>query len=398
MALFSGRTGRRRRVLNEEVLSASSTHHVMRAVDREATDEEAPRYSDAASVENHPQVTDFVPRRFRTLAMVVAIGLGSTAVLEVLHNYAGRLSEVLGPWATAAIDLTASGSLAAWLSAVLLLVASITCLLIYSLRRHKIADFRGRYRIWLAAAAACLLLSVDSVAAFHRLLAVAASHFTQWTALRGDAIWWLALGGIPLSWIAVRVLLDVSESRLAISTFVASIAAYVVATASYLGWLSALVPANEPMVTVGATLVGHWLLLVAVVSYARFVVLDAQGLVPVRISRWHSRSELSQSHRFSQADQETTAMVSRSANPDREYDRSDEDEENVPFVSDMKSFRRRMKNAKQSSAAASSTQWVDGSEPDVSGDEDDGPGGRQRKLSKAERKRLRKLKARDQAA
>jgi hypothetical protein len=57
-----------------------------------------------------------------------------------------------------------------------------------------------------------------------------------------------------------------------------------------------------------------------------------------------------------------------------------------------------MKNAKQSPAAASSTQWVDGSEPDVSGDEDDGPGGRQRKLSKAERKRLRKLKARDQAA
>jgi len=381
-------------VLKEDVLSASSSHHVMRAVGRNATDEQAPRYSDAASVENHPQVTDFVPRRFRAIAVVVALGLASTTVLEVLHTYVGRLSSVLGPWATAAIDLTASGSLAAWLSAVLLLMASATCLLIYSLRRHKIADFRGRYRIWLAGAAACLLLSIDSVAALHRLLAVAATHFTHWTALRADAVWWLALGVIPLSWIAVRMLLDVSESRLASSAFVASIAAYVVATFSYLGWLPAVDPLREPMVTVGATLVGHWLLLVTTVSYARFVVLDAQGLVLVRTSRRSSRSKSNQAHGLSQADQESTAMGTRPTDTDRRDDRSGEDED-VPLVSDMKSFRRQLKNTKRSSG---STQWIDGSESDLPAEVDDAPDSGHRKLSKSERKRLRKLKARDRAA
>ena len=35
----------------------------------------APRYSDAAGVENHPQVTDFVPRRYRTIAVLVLAGV-----------------------------------------------------------------------------------------------------------------------------------------------------------------------------------------------------------------------------------------------------------------------------------------------------------------------------------
>ena len=52
----------------------------------------------------------------------------------------------------------------------MLLLASATCLLIYSIRRHRIDDFRGRYRIWLAASAACLVLSANSVAGLHSVL------------------------------------------------------------------------------------------------------------------------------------------------------------------------------------------------------------------------------------
>ena len=59
-----------------------------------------------------------------------------------------------------------------------------TCLLIYSIRRHRIDDFRGRYRVWLAAAVACVVLSADSVAGLHDALAQSLSHHTGWTALR----------------------------------------------------------------------------------------------------------------------------------------------------------------------------------------------------------------------
>ena len=79
MVNFPGRNGRRRRVLNEEVLSASSSHAALRAVDRDDASREAPRYSDAAGVENHPQITDFVPRRYRTIALLVLVGVVTTA-------------------------------------------------------------------------------------------------------------------------------------------------------------------------------------------------------------------------------------------------------------------------------------------------------------------------------
>ena len=36
---------------------------------------QAPRYSDAAGVENHPQITDFVPRRYRTIVLLLMAGL-----------------------------------------------------------------------------------------------------------------------------------------------------------------------------------------------------------------------------------------------------------------------------------------------------------------------------------
>src|SRR5262252_8477665 len=74
MVNFPGRSDRRRRVLKEEVLSASARAK-SRSNDRDDAGEDAPRYSEAAGVENHPQVTDFVPRRYSTIAMLGLFGV-----------------------------------------------------------------------------------------------------------------------------------------------------------------------------------------------------------------------------------------------------------------------------------------------------------------------------------
>ena len=50
---------------------------------------------------------------------------------------------------------------------------------------HRIDDFRGRYRIWLAAAMACLVLSANSIAGLHEVLADVMTRVTGWSALRG---------------------------------------------------------------------------------------------------------------------------------------------------------------------------------------------------------------------
>src|SRR6478752_3481173 len=136
MVNFPGRSDRRRRVLNEEVRSTSGSRAAVRA----AVDEDAPRYSDAAGVENHPQITDFVPRRYSTIALLGLFGVGATAATSALHYFGVPFAYSHGMNSSAAFDLTARGNLTAWLAAVVLFMASIFCAMTYSIRRHRIDD------------------------------------------------------------------------------------------------------------------------------------------------------------------------------------------------------------------------------------------------------------------
>ena len=377
MANILVRNGRRRRVLNEEALSASSAHVAYRAAARDdhATDD-APRYSEAAGVEHHPQVTDFLPRRFRSIALLAVVAIGSVAAAEALHWFVAPVVAGYAPEIAVPLELGAPGGVAAWLSAVVLLLTAAVCSLTYSLRRHRINDFRGRYRIWLVAAFACVFLSINSVAPFHRLIAAAATHYTGWTALRENAVWWLIVGGLPLGWIALRSWIDARESALAATAFTLALASYGVALASFLvGWPVAE-PGGRLMVTAGATLAGHWALFVGAVSYGRFVVLDAQGLIPARRRPSQSRSGTAVGNGSSAGSEATVPTPSADASS---------------------AFQQQLRETERRSPAESRpTQWVDGSQPVDEEEDDDGP--RDRKLSKAERKRLRKLKAQRRVA
>ena len=95
----------------------------MRAAAADEPADGAPRYSEAAGVEHHPQVTDFLPRRYRTIGFLALVGVATTAAVEALHWFAVPVAATYGFDVAAAFDLTASGGLAAWLAAVLLLLA-----------------------------------------------------------------------------------------------------------------------------------------------------------------------------------------------------------------------------------------------------------------------------------
>src|SRR3954453_4160622 len=214
MVNFPGRHDRRRRVLKEEVLSPSGARTARRSADTTQADE-APRYSDAAGVENHPQVTDFVPRRYSTIALVGLFGGGATAVTAALHYFVLPIAASRSMNCADAFDLTARGNLTEWLAAVVLFMACGFCVLTFSLRRHRIDDYRGRYRVWLGVGLACLVLSANSVTGLHEVLSDVLARATGWSAFRAGAAWWIALAGLPLAWVFVRVLFDVRECRIA---------------------------------------------------------------------------------------------------------------------------------------------------------------------------------------
>jgi hypothetical protein len=383
MASFPGRNDRRRRVLNEEVLSASRSHLALRAAPAERAEG---RYGEAAGVERHPHVSDFVPRRLGSIAFFAAVGIvtaGAVAGLRKLEMTLASESELLN---FVPHFLAASRGVAAWFGCVILLLASLTSALIHSIRRHRLDDDRGRYRIWKWASAACLLASANCVIGLHTLVAELAGHFTGWTGLREGAAWWLALG-LPAAWIAFRACHDARESRAAVGLSTLSFAAYASAIASFLGWLPGVDLQVQPIITTGCSLLGHWLLLGGALSYARHVVLDAEGFID------HSR------------DSESSAVERKSP---RETSRTKAEASDTMRQTPPATLRiaDAVADANRASAAAENgnsraSEWVDGSrrerdryEVDESEDDDDGD----RKYSKSERKQMRKVKARNRAA
>jgi hypothetical protein len=141
----------------------------------------------------------------------------------------------------------------------------------------------------------------------------------------------------------------------------------------------------EVVVTSATLLMGHWLTFAAAVAQARFVILDAQGLIVVR----------------------PRVERQRNANPARSDSIDDTDQQARISKSyrslDEKPGRRQPAQSASETERATDKQWVDGSSPETEPYDDDGDGDEGgpddgRKLSKSERKRMRKLKAQSRAA
>jgi hypothetical protein len=285
-----------------------------------------------------------------------------------------------GMSSTSAFDLAARGNLTDWLAAVVLFVAAGFCLLTYSIRRHRIDDIRGRYRVWLGAALGCLVLSANSVTGLHQVVAEVMGSTIGWTAMREGAVWWIA-AGLPLAWIFARVLLDVRECRVGAALLGGALVCYAASAARFFGFGPMVEARIEPILVAVPLSIGHWLVFAGIVSYAKFVVLDAQGLVAVR-----RRSAAKKTAK--------AAPAKKSATPTTQ-----------PKAATTLSLAA-LEIAKQASFTvkrpADSNQWVDGTRPerkhyDEDEDDEDSSDG-DRKLSKSDRKRLRKLKAQNRAA
>lgn len=344
------RADRRRRVLNEEVRAAGAASAAVRSSELPG---DTPRYGEQANIENHPQITDFVPRRYRVVLLMVLACLTVSAAAEALVRYAGKLDELLPTLAmTETFERLAAG-LVAWSSAVVLLVAAAFARAIFMLRRHRVDDYRGRYRMWRLASWLAVALSANAVVGLHEPVARVLGQLTGWQLLAGHAGWWLGAVVLVGGWLLVRLVIDMAECRGALMATILAVGCYATAgVAIAVEWSPEWLGAWSGLPARSLPLMGHVLMLAAVMLNARYVVLDVQGLLTRR------------------------TVKSRTSSAKPKAERSANQSANAAVVASAKS------NA--------STQWTNGSAPAT------GPGPK-RRLSKAERKRLRKLKSRQAA-
>jgi hypothetical protein len=239
-------------------------------------------YGDALFLENPLRLVDLIPRRLVWFVLALVVGLGVIAAIEALHVWTPRILPSKPGQPPAMFDLAATGSLAAWVSSLVLLTAGLVALAVYAVRRHKVDDYRGHYRVWLWAASCWFLMAADTGTGLHTAFQTIMTTWAGTRVLGDGSIWWIFPGLLLLGGVGSRLLLDMWPCRLSIIALVLTAGCYGAALAVHFDWLSRGMEGQRTLVLRGGLMLGHLCLVLAMGLQARYVLLDAQGLLPAR--------------------------------------------------------------------------------------------------------------------
>jgi len=276
------------------------------------------------------------------------VGAWETVLGRPLIVPAGRFARTLAAL-SACCDPRGMASLQGWLAQVWLMVAAAVALVVRLMRRHRRDDFRGRYRAWGWMAGLLLLTALAAVVPVGPLVGAIVADSSGIVLGPQGIGWWLALAGACWVAVAVWAVLPLHErtgTALWVSLMLAAWGG--AAAAEYLGngrdmWLVA----GRAAWTLGAALAA-----VAMLAAARSVIREVRGQAVAKPAR-------------------RAAKPSRRVESPAEATDADDVEVRFDTVTDS--------SASDADEEESTTDFVDGSEQE------------HRHLSKAERKRLKKL-------
>ncbi len=283
------------------------------------------------------------------LPLVAALAAGNAEHVfgRAVFSGGGRFSRTLAA-AGAVFDPRTASSLQSWLAHMYLVAAAGVAVIVRLMRRHRRDDYKGRFRAWGWMAALFLIAACSSVVPVGGLFGTAMADATGVTLGPDGAGWWICLAAVALTAVTLWAVLPLHERAATAAWLLAALVAWAGAAAAT--WLAA---GRDRIVVAGlaAWSLGAAFAMIAMLAAARSVIREVRG----QCGR-------------------TTKPKVKSARPEKQrqtpaVSRPGEDDETDGSALD----------ADESAADESETVYVDGSEHD------------QRHLSKAERKRLRKL-------
>lgn len=261
---------RRRRVLTEEAEAAVPAVRLAKATNP------AELYSDSGRAARLNPISGLFPLRKLSISLVAGSALLAIAGCLGLHMAAEQLQLTLGSRATSALRLDSPAALARWLSSTLLGLAALTALFIYSLRKHRIDDYHGRYRVWLTMTLACLAASIvesTGIAALANELGRKASAVAT---LRFEIAWPAAIATL-VTLLGIRLLFEIRRCGPALSALVLAMIAFTGAAAVDHQWPVEVSQASQPLWLGGCWLSGYVLILLTFLLYSRRVQVEIAG-------------------------------------------------------------------------------------------------------------------------
>ncbi|MEI6659175.1 MAG: hypothetical protein WCO76_11625 [Planctomycetota bacterium] len=310
---------------------------------------------------------DALPEKQRGPAVLLPTGLGglSLAIAAVLVPLGGIVAAACsGPFfgrdlfvgggrfartvaaAGAVFDPLGIASLQIWLAQTLLVAAAGVALIVRLMRRHRRDDFNGRFRAWGWMAFVLVATACDGVVPVGRLVAAVFSDATGIVLGPNGIGWWVAISSLVVVAVSLWAVLPLHE-RLATSIWLSlAVAAWGASAAA-----TCLADGRDRIVAVGiaAWSFGAAFAFAAMLAAARSVIREVRGQCGVVKPK---------------AAKPAKADAAKPAAPMME----DDDVDSSAF------------DREAATGDDSETEYTDGSEQEE-----------QRHLSKAERKRLRKL-------
>jgi len=396
---------RRRRVLIEENLGDASLDleaPVPSDADsaRSPAEQLLPSYTDAALADRQSPITAVIPRRRWTLIVLLLSGLATIAGIEAAYGKLHLLPREMWASGFSAVDVQAPGGLAAWFCSMMLAVAAFQGFQIYRLRRHKTDDYRGRYRVWLWMPFVLFFMATSVATHIHHDLANLVNRLANVTAPTETGLLWPLVYCALWTLVSLRLAFEVRKSR-------ASLVSLTLATCCYFAVAFPLLFAEHVvsvmgeipfvMATTTIAMSGHLATFLTMGIYGRHVYLDSQGVLPVRATKTERKRARKMRADEPRTDDENA--VSKDSSRKRVRPKVLSVRARGEGSENSDSSRRTATNDTSQAENRKSTveagpQLMVGSETEPQGLSDKDGGNR--KLSKAERRRLRKQKRREQ--
>ncbi len=316
------------------------------------------------------RLIDLIPTSYLTLSLLFLGGVAIIAGLEAAYYWMPQIAPQTTDGAVAALDLDSEGSLGTWFSTATLGMAFLVGLMVYWVRKQREDDYHGRYRIWLWASLCWLVMSIDEGASLHEGFKELMTLSTGNRIWGDGSLWWAGPYALILGVVGIRLLLDMRPARMPIFTLLLAGACYAVGVVAQLGFIFPDALAKSIMVEEGAEMAGHLLLLFCMLVSARYMILDAQGLITHRKARVRDEEPEDEVHA-------ATAKAKKKVKPEVHKPHP------APPAPENESRSSRRAKRKQAQAQKATVQVERDPEPEPEEQS-------QRKLTRAERKALRR--------
>ncbi|MFM2095283.1 MAG: hypothetical protein RIS70_2407 [Planctomycetota bacterium] len=274
---------RRRRVLLEE--TAPTEEESADTSGRRRSSSRPPRsYSEAALAINQPRITDLLSGRPWGYVLLLIVFAFSIVGLGFLEARSIAWESEFSEQAAALLHPSQPGSISRWFSSLLRGFAGILATVIFSLRRHKTSDYHARYRCWLLASLGFFLASVDTATGIHHLIRDGSQLLAnRWLPNAGwlkNLSSWIGPCLFTFSGLLIaRLAIEIRRNRLSLVAMAMSAAGYLLVAALESGWFATDSVAMRAVVIESLRLAADLSLLTSVLTFGRYVYLDSQGLL-----------------------------------------------------------------------------------------------------------------------